>query len=97
MRDTILPWRPRTAPANAPASDSTLWSMHKGTSQIECRIRDQGRHGWRLVFLINGEWYFSCQFEAWTLAIAAADDKHAELERSGWSANGTAEKQARPT
>jgi hypothetical protein len=58
--------------------------MRKLGSRIDCAIHDCGAFGWKAVFLINGDWFFSCRFDTWTAAIVAADKKHAELEHSGW-------------
>jgi hypothetical protein len=69
-----------------PHVNMPLWSMRKEASRIECAIHDCGSHGWKAVFLINGDWFFSCRFDTWTAAIVAADRRHAELEQSGWSA-----------
>ena len=85
MRDNILRWRPRAA-QNSPASpEYPLWSMRKQQSRIDCRIHDCAEKGWKIVFLVNTEWSVFCRFASWADAITAADDKHAELEQTGWT------------
>ena len=59
--------------------------MHKQEWRIDCRLQDEGDDGWKAVFLVNTCWLFSCSFRSWALAISAADDKHADLVRSGWT------------
>jgi hypothetical protein len=84
-RNNILMWRPRAPKANAKASNYRLWSMHKQFARIDCEIRDCAEHGWSVVFHFNSQWFSSHRFATWAEAIAAADDKHAELERAGWT------------
>jgi hypothetical protein len=86
VQNNILQWRPRTVARTPPRVNAPLWSMRKQASQIDCTIHDCGVYGWKAVFLINGDWFFSCRFDTWTAAIVAADKKHAELEQSGWVA-----------
>jgi hypothetical protein len=84
VKNNVLMFRPREAPKPSPRVDAPLWSMRKQASRIDCTIHDCGSYGWKAVFLINGDWFFSCRFDSWTAAIVAADKKHAELEQAGW-------------
>jgi hypothetical protein len=59
--------------------------MHKQSARIDCVILDCGEHGWNVVFHFNSQWFSSHRFRSWTEAIAAADDKHLELVRAGWT------------
>jgi hypothetical protein len=85
VQNNVLPFRPKQAPKAPPRVNAPLWSMRKDAARIDCTIHDCGAYGWKAVFLINGDWFFSCRFDSWTAAIIAADKKHAELEHSGWS------------
>jgi hypothetical protein len=60
--------------------------MRKEDWRIDCRLQDDGHGGWKAVFLVNSSWFFSCTFRSWAMAISAADDKHADLVDSGWTA-----------
>ena len=66
------------------ATGGWQWSMQKGDWRIECRLSSSGGD-WQLSFLSNGEWLFNSCFPTWQQAIDAADDKHDDLERRGWS------------
>jgi hypothetical protein len=86
VKNNILPFRPKQTAKSPLRVNAPLWSMRKDAAQIDCTIHDCGSYGWKAVFLINGDWFFSCRFDSWAAAIIAADKKHAELEQSGWSA-----------
>jgi hypothetical protein len=86
VKNNILLFRPKQAAKTPLRVNAPLWSMRKDAARIDCTIHDCGSYGWKAVFLINGDWFFSCRFESWAAAIIAADKKHAELEQSGWNA-----------
>src|SRR5689334_10694951 len=86
VRQNILKWRPRKAGTALSPAEYPLWSMCKDESRIDCTIQDTAGQGWSVVFFFNQEWFSSHRFATWAEAIAAADDKHAELERNSWKA-----------
>jgi hypothetical protein len=59
--------------------------MRKQDSCIQCILQDCPDSRWRVRFVVNGESSFSLLLDSWAQAVAAADDKHAELEQSGWT------------
>ena len=85
-RNNVLRWRPRRPKGDTQAAEYPLWSMHKQQWRIDCQLQGGGRDHWKAVFFINGCWLFSCRFRSWALAVSAADDKHADLVASGWTA-----------
>jgi hypothetical protein len=73
------------------ADPQWVWSMRKLTWQIDCSLQDCGAAGWKVLFHLNGEWFFGCRFPTWASAIAAAEDKQSELVRmGGWTPNSAA-------
>lgn len=86
VRNNILKFRPRPTPRKPRMGTYPLWSMRKHACRIDCSIVNVAAEGWNVVFQFNALWFSNHRFETWEEAIAAADDKHAELERSGWIA-----------
>ena len=82
-RNNVLQWRPRR-PRTAQGQEYRLWSMRRENAQIDCEIEDLGEFGWSVMFRINGQWSVSCRHQSWASAIAAADEKHDDLEAAGW-------------
>jgi hypothetical protein len=70
-----------------------LWTLHKQQWRIECILESREADGWNVRVLLNGRWFFCCRFGSWNEAIQAANDKHAELEATGWSSAAIVENQ----
>ena len=59
--------------------------MVKREWRIDCVVEQGGRLDWAIRVLINGRWFFRCEFPTWVAAVDAAEIKHAELFRAGWT------------
>ena len=87
MHENVDGWTRVSVPA-ADLDERPLWSMRKGHFQIDCRIRSEGANErWALLIAQDTRWLWCRWFETWADAVAAADDKHALLEKRGWTAS----------
>jgi hypothetical protein len=82
--DNVLNWRPKVG-AIAVADPELLWTMHKTKWQIDCALQNCGRNGWSVQLLLDGQTFFRCRFRSWEDAVESAEDKYAELVKSGWT------------
>jgi hypothetical protein len=80
----VLPWRPKSTETVA-SEPELLWTMHKREWQIDCTLQNQGRNGWSVRVLLNGLGFHARRFRTWADAIEGAEDKYAELVRTGWT------------
>jgi len=81
----VLAWRPKVAvPPRPTRPPEYVWRMVKEEWRIECVVEEGRRHDWAIRVLINGRWFFRCEFPTWVGAVDAAEIKYAELVRAGW-------------
>jgi plasmid maintenance system killer protein len=83
--NNVLPWRPKIREAVAVSDSKVLWSVQKEQWKIECTLEGTESQGWSIRVLLNGQWFFCCQFASMADAVHAANDKYAELLNAGWT------------
>jgi hypothetical protein len=85
--NNILPWRPKGHLPVAVLYPKLLWTVQKQQWQIDCILQGCDTEGWSVRVLLNGDWFFCCQFPSMKDAMEAADDKYTELLNGGWAAS----------
>ena len=83
----VLEWRRKPAEF-ATADPALLWTMTKERWQIGCMLQNCGRRGWSVQVRLNGLAFIRHHFRSWEDAIEGAEDRYAELVRSGWTPSG---------
>jgi hypothetical protein len=62
---------------------SRIWRLRKLHQQADAQLRDDGQ-GVEVLFFYNGILTYSRRWPTRAMALAAAAEKRAELEREGW-------------
>jgi hypothetical protein len=81
----LLEWRPKTGEKAVVSDPDLLWTMLKNQWQIDCALQNCGKDGWSVQTLLDGQLFFQRRFRRWEDAVESAEDKYAELVRTGWS------------
>jgi len=62
-----------------------LWRLRKQNLFVDAQIRDEGRDGFEIAFLYNGELSYRRRWSTRDEAMADAAARRAEPEREGWA------------